>query len=262
MEHTYWQRQTETPLFPDLLWDKPEQRSRAGKLCVVGGNKNGFVAVATAYEDALKAGAGQCRVVLPDALKKAVPPTITDVVFVPTNQAGGMNRESSSQLKAAAEWADGVLLIGDSGRNSETAIVFETLIREYSGPLTITRDAIDLLHNVSEAMLSRPETSLVCSFAQLQKLFQAVYYPKILTFSMQLTNLVEILHKFTITYPVTITVLHNEQLIVAQGGNVVSTPWGNPLSIWRGSVATKAATYWLWNRSKPLESIATSFSEN
>ena len=74
---------------------------------------------------------------------------------------------------------------------------------------------------------------------------------------MQLTNLVEAMHKFTITYPVTIAVLHRESFIIAHEGEVVTTPWDNPMLIWRGNVAAKAATYWLWTPSKPLEATAT-----
>ena len=72
-----------------------------------------------------------------------------------------------------------------------------------------------------------------------------------------LTNLVEAMHKFTITYPVTIAVLHRESFIIAHDGEVVTTPWDNPMLIWRGNVAAKAATYWLWTPSKPLEATAT-----
>lgn len=75
---------------------------------------------------------------------------------------------------------------------------------------------------------------------------------------MQLTNFVDALHKFTITYPITIAVLHKDTFIVAHGGNVVTTPWDNPMNIWRGIAAAKAATYWLWNPNKPLEAVATS----
>lgn len=75
---------------------------------------------------------------------------------------------------------------------------------------------------------------------------------------MQLTNLVDALHKFTMSYPVSIAVLHREQLIVASGGEVVTTPWDDPMRIWRGNVAARAAVYWLWNPSKPLEAVATS----
>jgi len=40
MELAYWQRQTpEQPFFYDIEWNKPEQRSRAGKLGIIIGNK-------------------------------------------------------------------------------------------------------------------------------------------------------------------------------------------------------------------------------
>ena len=259
MNPAYWRRQTaDKPLFPDVEWSKPEQRSLAGRLAIIGGNKLGFAALAGAYSDALKTGIGECRVVLPDALKRSIPTSITDVVFVPTNPSGGMAQGSTPQLQAAANWATGTLLIGDAGRNSETAIVFEDVLRNYAGPLTITRDAIDLLKANSELMVSRKDTLLVASFGQIQKLFQTVYYPKILTFSMQLINFVEALHKFTITYPVTLMVLHQEHIIIAEGGNITTTPWHQPMAIWRGSVAAHAAVYWAWNPKKPLEATTAS----
>lgn len=262
MTPSYWQRQDPAkPLFPDVEWNKPERRDQAGRLAIIGGNKIGFAAVATAYDDALEAGIGQCRVVLPDVLKRAIPTNITDTLFVPTNPSGGMAKDGLAEMQAAATWADILLLIGDTGRNSETAITLEELLRTNNTPAVITRDNFDLLKNSSELLLSRDNTLLVLSFAQLQKLFQSVYYPKILTFSMQLSNLVEALHKFTITYPATIAVLHQQSFIVAHTGNVVTTPWQNPMAIWRGSVATKAAVYWAWNLTKPLEAVTTSLTK-
>lgn len=257
----YWQKQTPAkPLFPDVEWSKPERRDQAGKLAIIGGNKLGFAAVASAYSDALRAGIGQCRVVLPEALKRAIPTSITDTLFVPTNPSGGMAKDGLPQMQATAAWADSLLLIGDTGRNSETAIALEELLQSTAKPTVITRDAVDLLKSNSELMLTRENTLLVVSFAQLQKLFQAVYYPKILAFSMQLTNLVEALHKFTITYPATIAVLHSENFIVAHAGNVTTTPWNNPMAIWRGSVAAKAVTYWTWNPASPLKATTASLA--
>jgi len=259
MSHPYWQQQIPgTPLYPDIAWSKPEQRSQAGKLAIIGGNKLGFAGVADSYGIALTAGVGEVRVLLPDVLKKTIPAAITDAIFAPTNPSGSLSRDALTEMKALGAWASGVLLVGDAGRSSETAIVYEDFIRDYHGQLTITRDAHDLIKNASQNIVERPDTLLVISFAQLQKLFQTVYYPIVLTFSMQLTNLVEALHKFTITYPVSIMVLHNEILVIASGGDVTTTPWGNPMAIWRGSVATRASVYWLWNPSKLLESTSTS----
>lgn len=261
MEHTYWQKQTSSkPLFPDIEWSKPEQRSRAGKLGIIGGNKLGFVSVAESYSAALNAGVGEVRVLLPDVLRKTIPTSITDTVFGATNPSGSLARDAHTDMKVLGEWSDAILMIGDAGRNSETAILYEDFLREYQGPLTLTRDAVDLIKNSSQAIVERPDTLLVVSFAQLQKLFQSVYYPKILTFSMQLTALVEALHKFTTTYPVTIMVLHKDYLLCAKNGDVTSTEWDNPMAIWRGQVATNAAVYWLWNSGRSLEAATASLA--
>lgn len=259
MDYSYWQKQDPAkPLFPDIEWGKPEQRSQAGRLGIIGGNKLGFAGVAEAYGIAKEAGVGEIRVLLPDVLRKTIPTTIADTVFAPTNLSGSLTKEAIAEMNALGEWATGVLLVGDAGRSSDTAIAYEQFIQKYEGRLVITRDAIDLIKSASQTLVERPNTLLVASFAQLQKLFQAVYYPKVLTFSMQLTNLVEALHKFTITYPVSLMVLHKDHLLIASGGEVVSHPWDNPMAIWRGSVAARAATYWLWNPSKPLQSFTAS----
>ena len=255
----YWKKQIPgTALFPDIEWSKPEQRGQAGRLGIVGGNKLGFAGVAEAYETALKTGTGEIRVLLPDALKKAIPPTMTDAIFAPTNPSGSLSKDASAELGAIGEWASGMLLIGDAGRSSETAILYEEFVQKYAGPLIITRDAMDLIKNNPTMLAERPDTLLVISFAQAQKLFQSLYYPKILTFSMQLTNMVEALHKFTITYPVGIMTLHKDTIIIAQGGDVITMPWVNPMAIWRGQTATRAAAYWLWTPKKQLEAIASS----
>lgn len=245
MNIDYWQKQTTgKALFADIEWQKPEQKSLAGKLLIIGGSAHGFAAVAQAYQDATKSGAGECRVVLPDALKKAIDPLALDCVFVPTNASGGMSKEALPSLKAAAAWADALLFIGDAGRNSETAIMYEQLLNTFPDKITlITRDALDLIKTMWPDTLQRPNTVLIATFAQLQKLFQSVYYPRTLLFSMQLTNVVEALHKFTVTYPATIVVFHQNQLIVAKDGQITTTPWENPMIIWRGSVAAKCAVY-------------------
>jgi hypothetical protein len=260
MMHSYWQKQSSTkPLFPEIEWNKPEQRSHAGKLAIIGGNKLGFVAIRDAYEVASELGAGQIRAVLPDVLKRTIPPSVSDTIFVPSNPSGGFSREALPEFQAACAWADLCLLIGDAGRNSETAMSLEALL-ESDSRVVITRDAVDLLMPAMGRFVDRENTTFVISFAQLQKIFQSVYYPRIVSFSMQLMQLVETLHKFTITYPVTIVTFHQNQLILARDGQVVTQEFDQPMAIWRGITATRAATYLLWNPTKPLEAIAASFA--
>ena len=97
MELAYWQRQTpEQPLFPDIEWNKPEQRSRAGKLGIIGGNKLGFAGVAEAYSTALASGVGEARALLPDVLKNTLPHTIG--YPYPTRYQGGIGRRKHQTI--------------------------------------------------------------------------------------------------------------------------------------------------------------------
>lgn len=260
MDYDFWKRQTaDKPLFKELEWSRPEQTSRAGRLGIIGGNKLGFHAIAESYETARKTGAGEVRVLLPDCLKKSLP-MIPDAIFGACNPSGSLAADAMPEMRAIGEWANEVLLIGDAGRNSETAVLYESWIREYDGPLTVTRDAIDLIKNAPDLLVERPDTLIIASFAQVQKLFAGIYYPKILTFSMQLAQLVDALHKFTVTYPCTIVTLHRDQLIIAHGGEVVTQVFTDAMRIWRGDVATKAAVWWLWSPTKPLAAVSASIA--
>jgi hypothetical protein len=259
MNLDYWKKQTtDKPLYPDIEWSKPQQKNHAGRLGIIGGNQLGFAGVSEAYQTALKTGVGAVRMLLPDVLKKNIPSVMTDALFAPSNPSGGLSREALEQMNAMAEWSSGILLIGDAGRNSETAILYENFVKKYQGPLIVTRDAVDLVINTADVLVERPDTLLILSFSQLQKVFRGVYYPIVITFSMQVTNLVEALHKFTITYPATIAVFHQDILFIASGGQVTSTPWDNPMEIWRGKTPAIMASYWLWNPSKTLESATAS----
>lgn len=256
MEHPYWQKQQPTaPLFPDIEWSRPEQRSMAGKLAIIGGHSGGFVAVANAFQLAAVSGIGQARAVVPDVLRRTIPPAITDIVFTASTPSGGIAKDDPVLLAAAA-WADCLLLVGDSGRSAETAIAFEQLLPGDTN-LVITRDAADLLMNAAARVVDRPGTTLVLSLAQLQKLFRAIYYPKMISFSMPLLALVEAVHKLTLTYPLSLVTFHQQQLVIAHKGQVTTTPFTKPLAIWRGDAAAIAACYLCWTPGKPVEALST-----
>lgn len=254
----YWQQQNENePLFPDILWSKPEQKNIAGVLGIVGGNSLGFAAVANAYETATRTGIGEIKMVLPENLKKPLG-NLSGVEFAPTNPSGSLCKEALPQLKALAKETDGILLIGDAGRNNETQTLYETFVRELSNqPLIISRDAVDLLMGIMNEVIIRDNVLLILSFSQLQKIFQAMYYPIVLTHSIQNTKLVEALHKFTISNQTTLVVFHDDLLIVASKGEVTSSRFDHPTEIWQGKTAAQIACWFVWNPLKPLEAATT-----
>lgn len=265
MQYDFWQTQSNKVLFPQIEWNKPERRDQAGKLLIIGGSSGNFRAVANSFDVALKTGAGEVKVVVPDSLKKTIPLEATDVIFAPSNTSGGFSKEAKNDFLAASAWADSVLLIGDFDKNSESAILLENFIQNSQKPILITRDAVDILMNGMSDILQNENITIVASFAQMQKIFQTVFYPKVLTFSMQLANLAENMHKFSITYPANFGLVHAENFVLASNGKVISTPFSNkiakiplnPLRIWTGEIPTKIAVYQMWNPKTPLEAAVS-----
>ncbi len=257
---TFWHKQEKSkPLFPDVEWNRPERRDLAGNLGLIGGHGLGFSAIAKSYQ-IVSPLVGQVRVLLPDALRPTIPASITEVVFAPSNPSGGLGAQALGLAKELADWANGLLLVGDAGKNSQTAVLYEELIKHSQAPTVLTRDTIDLIIGGAAEILNNQQVTIVASFAQLQKLFRAVYYPKVLTFRMQLAQLADSLHKFSITYPATICVFHDGNLLVARGGQVVSQAFETPMQVWDGQVASKIACYLLWSPEAPLAAASTAIN--
>jgi hypothetical protein len=260
METTYWQKQGSEPLFPDLLWSRPERRSAAGKLLIIGGNVHAFAAPAEAFMQAQQAGIGTVRVVLPDATKKLVGKLLEHLEYAPSTPSGSFGQKSLAELLDLAAWSDGVLMAGDIGRNSETAILLEKFVAKYPGQLTITKDSADYIVSSPEIVLHREYTLLVLSFAQLQKLASKAGFTSAFTFDMDILRFVSTLHEFTQTYAPHIIVKHHDQMHCAVNGAVVSTKLAEDTDIWRVKTAAHASVWWLQSPSKPLESLATSIA--
>ncbi len=261
MERTFWQKQTDKPLFEDLLWSRPEQRSLAGKLLIVGGNLHAFAAPAEAFGEAGKAGVGVARVLLPNATKKLVGPLLEAVEYAPSTPSGSFSQQALAEVLDASRWTDAVLLAGDLGRNSETAILLEKLTQKYRGQLTLTKDAVDYATTTPDLVRHRPDTLLVLSVAQLQKLAVKAGFTQAFTFDMDLLRFVDTLYAFTAIYPVHIIVKHLDTLHVASNGKVITTKVSGGADVWRVRVAAHAAVWWLQNPEKVLEGLATAVFE-
>lgn len=260
MERDYWLRQEPgKPLFPELEWSRPENRQHAGKLLVVGGNVHGFAAPAEAFAAAEKAGAGTTRVLLPDAVQKIVGRVLEHGEFAPSTPASGsFSQKALDELLFYAHWADAVLLAGDLGRNSETAILLERFLAKYSGLVTLTKDAVDYAVAAPQTVVPRANTLLVLSLSQLQRLAVAAKSPQPVTFSMDLLHLVAWLHEFTLTHQPHIIVKHHDQLCVAVDGQVSTTRLAQDQSIWRLQTATAAAVWWMQNQAQPFRGLTAS----
>ncbi len=202
-----------------------------------------------------KTGAGAIHVALPDALRKLV--GVNEYTnYLPSTPSGSFAKQGLAELLSLSDWADMILIIGDLGRNSETTILLEQFLAKYSGPLTITRDAIDLLLHQRTTLMERSDTILVAASGQIQKLALG-YTEKALNHQMPTTKVVDYLAKLSLERSI-ITSIHSN-IFVAVNGIVSTTP-----SIdehWRTETATKASIWAMHFPDKQFEAITSSVTE-
>lgn len=258
----YWKKQSEEPYFKNLDFERPEQKTQAGTLTIIGGTSHSFRAVAGAGTTTERIGVHRQNIVLPDSLKKSIPTTTPNITFAPSEPSGGFGKSAEAILSTAINHADASLIIGDLGKNAETATTIATVVKNTTQPLLLTRDTIDLVTPEAAAFIERPALTLLATLPQLQKLFRTIYYPRVITLSQPTNQLIETLHKFTITYDnITIATTHNELYITAQGGQVITTPLDStnysPMSIWQGDLATTISIYQIRQPHSLLAAAAT-----
>lgn len=256
MEQTYWLKQTlDNPLFPDLLWNRPENRIHAGKLLIIGGSSAGFKAPAEAYRHTVKAGIGTARILLPDSLRKTVGEVFLELgEYAPSTPSGSFSYKSFVELLMHSQWADGVLLSGNFGRNSETAQLLEYYINKYQGQLTITGDALDFFLDAPRSLMGRPNTLIVCTMAQIQKFAQSAKSPRPITSSLSMHNYVETLHNLETNGQCAYITSYNDQVFIAAEARISSTPVKKSAL----GLASAASVWWLQSPQKAFSAITTS----
>ena len=233
---------------PDLTWNLPEQRQKTVK--IIGGDSNHFrTEIKTAEFLADNYPVEIPVLVFPDSLKSKLP-DLPKVVYVGSTESGSFgNKDELDTVMAATDYN---LLLGDLSKNSITAEIIHDTLRNPACPTLVTRDAIDLIaDHQPESILQNPQVIFLASMPQLQKLFRAVYYPKMLLLSQSLVQVADALHKFTLSYLAKIITLHNEQILIAANGEVKAVPLEksgySPLTFWNGELAAKIVALNLFN---------------
>lgn len=265
MDKDYWHKQADKPLFQDLAWSRPENKLQAGKLLIIGGNGHEFNVPAQAYAAATKAGIGIARVLMPDSVAKQLakfPRPALEIEYTPSTPSGSFASKALIEFLSLSDWADGVLLAGNLGHNSETAILLEKFVSKYHGPVTLCEDAVGYFVQAPNSISQRDDTCLVVTIAQLQKLGTSLKFSKPFKFDTNILELVEQLHEFTEQYELSIVLKHLDVIYVAHQGQVSTTKLEAEFDSWRIETAAKASVWWLQNSQKPFQSITTSIVVN
>ncbi|MBQ3476390.1 hypothetical protein IJH26_02705 [Candidatus Saccharibacteria bacterium] len=246
----------------DLSWNIPEQKQ--GTVNIIGGNSQNFRTEIKIAEFLTSSYPIQAlNVVLPDALKTKLP-SLPNLLFLSSTDSGSL--ADGAELTSAINRADANLLLGDLSKNSVTSKVIASACTSAEKPLLITRDAVDLItENANDRMLMNENLFFFASLPQLQKLFRAVYYPKMLLMSQSLIQVAEVLHKFTLSYPLSLVTLHDGQILIAKNGMVKAielTKSGySPMMFWNGELAAKILALNLYNPHQFIDATITAITE-
>jgi hypothetical protein len=260
---TFIKQSSDAPAFPDIVWSQPESRQARGKLLIIGGNAQSLSAPLEAYAAAEKAGAGALHVLLPQALKSIAGRMLEHGTYAPSTPSGSFARKALDSFLHESSWADGVLLAGSLGRNSETAIVVESFMGKYFSALTLTRDAADYVIASPSNLDRRPaHTVLVISIAQLQKLGKTLGLTQAVTFDMDLLQLTGLLRDLSSTQGISFVIKHLSRIIVAHDGRVSVTELPKDIDVWRVRTAAYASVWLMQQPSKPFEAFTTAIHES
>ena len=249
----YFEKLDKNP-YEDLKWNIPERKQ--GTVNVIGGNAGHFQSeVKIAEFLANKYPLEQVKVVMPDALKNKLP-ALPNFVFAPSTGNGSF--AESQELSDVFNAMSFNLVLGDLSKNAVTGRALQNALKNAEKMTLITRDSVDVLaENAPERTLMNENLIIMASLAQLTKLLRAVYYPKMLLMSSSLVQVAEVLHKFTLSYPISIVTLHNGQIMVASSGVVKAMPLDksdySPVSIWSGELAAKIVAMNLYNPNRFIE---------
>lgn len=257
----YFEKLENNP-YEDLYWNIPEKKQ--GAVNVVGGNGQSFrTEVKVAEYLAGNYPVETVNTVLPEALKNKLPP-VENFKFLPATEGGAFSGEG---LADVINGADFNLIIGDLSKNAVTGKAVTSACETAEKPVVITRDTVDLIaENGPEKVLMNENMIIFGSLAQMQKILRAVYYPKMLLLSQSLVQVVEVLHKFTLSYPVSIVTLHNGQLLVAKDGTVKAMPMEksgySPIMLWNGELAAKIVALNLYNPNNFIGATIAAILQN
>lgn len=252
MSQKYWQQQTDEPLFPNLLWSRPETRQGAGKLLIIGGQAQEFAHVAECYSAADQAGAGTIRVLMPDSTRKFTK-HLPNIEYAPSNQSGSFAREALDTLLEASQWADGTLLAGDLGKNSETTLLLENFISKLQGLIIASAESLATLA-ATENLFNRNNTLITLNTSQLQKAAIKLQLQKPITSDMSHAKFAEALHEITKQFPATILVSTDSQAWTSSNGRVASSTNKNVSST---AVAATASVWATQNPTKIFEAVVS-----
>jgi hypothetical protein len=246
------QKQGRQPLFPDLLWSRPENKRQAGKLLIIGGHASEFQNISACYSFAHEAGAGHIRFLMPQSLSKLAG-HIEGAEFAPSNRSGGFAKTALAQFFDLSEWADHVLLAGDLGKNSETTVILDGFLLKGPKPITLAQDSLRSI-GIDFSRLINMSPTLIVDRSIFQKIATAMGTHVPITSLTTYENMGSIIQDISKRSKAKLVIMDEANIWNAANGNLVATQ-SKPIDM--NALAAYCAVWQMQNPTKTLEALAT-----
>jgi hypothetical protein len=248
-------RQADTPLFPNILFNRPITRTGAGRLLVVGGHSGEFSQPTAIHQLALAAGVGECHVVLPDNLAKFLSGA-PGTYFAASSTSGSLGREALGRILQLSEEADAVALGASLSNNSNTTILIDKLATEIKRPMIVFDEALPALKTNLGAITANPKSLLILTMPEVFKICGALGIPIQIRPGAGLLAKLEIIANLQAACQCQIAVFSTEIITCTPEGLVV-TPINYRLSMVPAVFYAVLGTFWLQNPKSPHRGLAT-----
>lgn len=266
MDQPEFIRQTNEPLYPKVLYNRPVTRTGGGRLLVVGGHSGEFSLPTTIHQLAVAAGVGECWALLPDTLAKILggaPGTF----FASSNPSGALGTEALGRILELSEESDAIALGASLSGNSNTAVLTEKLVTSLERPFVIFDEGLTSLQHNVEAVTSNPNVLIILTMADIFKLSGKLGIAINIRPDGGLINKLEIIQNLAATTQASYAVYGTEIIIAAHNATdrttptkpepLIVTPINYRLSLTPAIFYAVLTTYWLQNPTDRRAGLAT-----
>jgi NAD(P)H-hydrate repair Nnr-like enzyme with NAD(P)H-hydrate dehydratase domain len=248
-------RQTDQPLYPKVLYNRPITRAGGGRLLIVGGHSGEFSLPTAVHQFAMAAGIGECTVVMPDVLAKFLQGA-PGTAFAASSTSGSLGREALGRILELSEEMDAVAIGASLSNNSNTAMLVEKLITEVRRPLIVFDEGLVAQRQNIRAITDNPDALIIATMAEVFKLCGALDVGIQIRPGAGLINKLEIIQDLAAAGACAY-VVYGTEIVVAAGAELIVTPLNYRLSLTPALFYGTLSTFWLQNRSNPTAGLAT-----
>jgi hypothetical protein len=247
--------QSDEPLYPNILYNRPLTRNAGATLLIVGGHSGEFSLPTAIHQLATAAGIGQCKVILPDRLVSLLG-GVPDTYFVPSSTSGSLGREALGRILELEEGADGTAIGASLSNNSNTTILVEKLISSLTRQIIVFDEGLTALGRNISVVTDNPNALLILTMAEVFKLAGHLAIPIHIRPGGGLINKLEIIQDLTAASKCTYAVFGTE-IITASGADITVTPINYRLSLLPAAFYGVLSTFWLQNPTSRTHGLVT-----